>query len=102
MNVTAGVQLINPKVYTSNNGGLNPEQMAEIVTNKIIYADEGTVAPVIYQQAMAFKGKINRIVLETIRNAKRSAYVDFIAEMEKAGLTEMAAAIRKRLTDGDY
>jgi hypothetical protein len=102
MNVTAGVMLTPPKVYTSSDGGLKPEQLAEIATNKIIYADEGTIAPVIYQQAMAFKLKINRIVLETIRNAKRSSYVDFIAEAEKAGLTEMANALKARLNNGDY
>lgn len=102
MNVTSGVMLVTPKVYTSSNGGHTPEQLAEMATNKIIYADEGSVAPVIYQQAMAFKNKINLIVLETIRNAKRSAYVDFIYELERAGLSDAAKSLRERLNNGDY
>lgn len=102
MKAVAGVQVVVPKVYTSSDGGLSPDQLAEITTNKIIFADEGTVAPVIYQQAMAFKGKINQIILDTIRQAKRTAYVDFIAEAEKAGLHDLAKVFRERLINGNY
>jgi hypothetical protein len=97
-----GVSLTAPLVFTSSNGGLNVEQLAEITVGKIIYADEGTVAPEIFRQAMEYRAKIKVVIIEALAKAKRSALLDYINDADSNGLNDLAAALRERLTNGNY
>jgi hypothetical protein len=98
----SGVSLMQPLVFTSSDGGLKVEQLAEITVGKIIYADEGTVAPEIFRQAMEFRLKIKNVIIDALIKSKRSALVDYINEAESNGLAEVGLALRERLANGNY
>lgn len=103
MNVEqTGVQVVPPKVYTSSHGGLSSDQLADITVNKIIYADAGTIAPEIYQQAMMFRTKIKAIIIGALASARRAALSDYVYEAERAGMTEVAKALRERIANGNF
>lgn len=98
----SGVSLVTPMVYTSTNGGLSCEQLADITVNKIIYADGGTVPPAIFQQAIEFRLRIKGVIMEALKSAKRSALVSYINDAETCGEFQTGAALRERLINGDY
>jgi hypothetical protein len=100
--MTTGVSLVNPIVFTSKDGGLSSEQLADITVGKIIYADEGTVAPAIYKQAMEFRLKIKQVIIDALRQAKRSAIIDYIHDADAHGLHDLSRSLRERLTNGNY
>lgn len=98
----SGVSITAPLVFTSSNGGLSAEQLAEITVGKIIYADEGTIAPEIFRQAMEFRAKIKLVIIEALSKSKRSALLDYINDADANGHTDVAAALRERLANGNY
>jgi hypothetical protein len=98
----SGVSLVNPLVFTSNDGGLKVEQLAEIAVGKIIYADESSVAPEIFRQAMEFRLKIKSVIIDALIKSKRSALIDYINEAELKGFAEVGLSLRERLADGNY
>ena len=98
----SGVSLVNPLVFTSDNGGLSAEQLAEITVGKIIYADEGSIAPEIFRQAMKFRIKIKAVIMDALAKAKRSSLLDYINDADANGLHDLSKTLRERLNNGNY
>lgn len=97
-----GTILIKPDVYSSQKGGLPSEDLATIAIKKIIYVDRDKVPPELYDQAMEYRDKIYKVILESIKSARRSALSDSIYEAESLGILDLANALRRRINNGDY
>ena len=63
--------MIDFKVYTSQNGPLSPEQLAEMVTNEILVISDDTSQP-IRDQAYAFRERIEAVVAKYMRQGINS------------------------------
>ena len=59
-------------VVTSQNGPLSPAQWAELAADKIMYVGDQTEGP-IRDQAVAFKGNIQKIIEYYIKEAVQSS-----------------------------
>jgi hypothetical protein len=53
--------MIDFKIYTSNNGPLSAEQLAEMAANEILSVSDETPQP-IRDQAYAFRGEIVKVI----------------------------------------
>lgn len=53
--------MIDFKIYTSNNGPLSAEQLAEMAANEIVSVSDDTPQP-IRDQAYAFRGEIVKVI----------------------------------------
>ena len=62
MNGCASGEVGNALVFTSDNGGHSPEQMAEMALNKIMVVSE-TAPPAIRDQALAYKDHIRKVLV---------------------------------------
>lgn len=97
-----GTIFVKPDVYSSKNGGLSSESLADIAIRKIIYVDKASVPPELYDQAMAYRDKIHKTILSAIKSARRSALSDCIYEAETLGLLDLSHSLRRRIDNGDY
>lgn len=57
--------MIDFKIYTSNNGPLSAEQLAEMAANEIVSVSDDTPQP-IRDQAYAFRGEIVKVISKYI------------------------------------
>lgn len=60
--------MFNVNVYSSVEGGLSPEEWAELATNKIITVGSETEGP-IRDQAIAYRGRIKKVIEYYIKQA---------------------------------
>lgn len=97
-----GTILIKPDVYSSKQGGLSNEDLATIAIKKIIYVDKNSVPPELYDQAMEYRDRIYKTILDAIKSARRSALSDCIYEAESLGISDLANNLRRRINNGDY
>jgi len=63
--------VIDFKVYTSSNGPLSPEQLAEMATNEIVKVSDQTPQP-IRDQAHAYKSEIEKVIAKYLRQGINS------------------------------
>jgi len=90
---SAHSKLGNALVFTSDNGGHSPEQMAEMALNKIMVVSE-TAPPVIRDQALAYRDHIREVLgfymAKMAENERTSIYV----LLKQQGHHDMAEIIR--------
>ena len=81
-------------VVTSDDGGLNSEQVTELAMEKIIKVSE-TAPPAIKEQAEAFRTNVRNVVYQYIELARREERATIARRMDKLGNSEMADLVRR-------
>ena len=81
-------------VFTSNNGGHSPEQMAEMALNKIMAVSD-TAPPVIRDQAFAHRERLKEVLVFYMHKMARSERTTLWALMKQQGHDDMAEIIRR-------
>lgn len=82
------------KVFTTQNRGHTPEELAERALEKLISVSE-TADPMVKAQAMVFKDKVRDLMVFYMREAIRSDRTTICAELVKQGHADMARIISK-------
>jgi len=82
------------QVFTSNNGGHSPEQMADMAMNKIMVVSE-TATPTIRDQASAYRNDIRDIIVYYLKQMAKSERTTLWALLKKQGHADMAEIIRR-------
>tara|TARA_R110000803_G_scaffold136806_3_gene203705 strand:- start:630 stop:923 length:294 start_codon:yes stop_codon:yes gene_type:complete len=90
-NGSAGVDV---KVFTSNNRGFTPEELAERAVEKLVSISE-TADPMVKAQAMVFKDEVRQLMAFYMYEAIRSYKTTLCAELTKQGRLDMAQIINK-------
>ena len=79
-------------VMTSEKGGLSNDQIAEMLTNKLIYVSDDAPEP-IRLQAEAFKEKVRNLAQYYIELARKEERATICAKVREAGQHQLADAI---------
>ena len=79
-------------VFTSENGGLSNDQIAEMLANKIMYVSNEAPEP-IRLQAEAFKDKVRNLVQYYVELARKEERATICAKVREAGQHQLADAI---------
>lgn len=81
-------------VYTSNDRGHSPEQIAEMALNKIMMVSDNA-PPVIRDQAIAHKNRLKEVLIFYMNKMAQSERTTIWALMKKQGHGDMAEIIRR-------
>ena len=82
------VQGVDYDVITTSNGGMTPEQVAELCLAKIIYVgDEAN--PLLKEQALAYKDSIRQVLVFYMKQAIKSNHTTIANKLHKAGHSEL-------------
>ena len=92
MNVSSHEDVV--KIYTTENRGFTPEEIAQRCADKIISISD-TADPVLKQQAYAYKQSIAKIVEHYFRQVVRSDRTTVYNALVDAGHPTLADAIRR-------
>lgn len=76
------------KVYTTQNRGFTPEEIAERAIDKIIFVGKDS-HPVIRDQAEAFKKHIYHVLVQSLEQAVQSDRTTIAQRLRDAGHTEL-------------
>ena len=91
---TGNSNLGDIQVFTSNNSGHSPEQMAEMAVNKIMLVSKDA-PPVIREQALQFREVIKEQLVFYMRKMAQSERTTIWALMKQQGHEDMAEIIRR-------
>ena len=94
ISVETGVAVQSVNVMTSNEGGLNTEQLTQLAMDKVINVAD-SAPPAIKDQAEAFRGSIENVLRHYIELARREERATIAYRMAKAGQKEMADLVRR-------
>jgi hypothetical protein len=84
----------NALVFTSDNGGHSPEDMAEMALNKIMMVSD-TAPPVIRDQAYAHRQRLKEVLIYYMNKMCQSERTTLWALMKQQGHDDMAEIIRR-------
>ena len=84
----------NALVFTSDNGGHSPEDMAEMALNKIMMVSD-TAPPVIRDQAYAHRQHLKEVLIYYMNKMCQSERTTIWALMKQQGHEDMAEIIRR-------
>jgi len=84
----------NALVFTSDNGGHSPEDMAEMALNKIMIVSD-TAPPVIRDQAYAHRQRLKEVLIYYMNKMCQSERTTLWALMKQQGHDDMAEIIRR-------
>ena len=84
----------NALVFTSDNGGHSPEDMAEMALNKIMIVSD-TAPPVIRDQAYAHRQRLKEVLIYYMNKMCQSERTTLWALMKQQGHEDMAEIIRR-------
>ncbi len=87
-------EIRDPLVFTTNNRGHSPEEMAEMAMNKIMVVSE-EAPPVIRDQAIAHRDKLKEILIFYMNRMAQSERTTIWAEMRQQGHDDLAEIIRR-------
>jgi len=82
------------QVFTSNNTGHSPEQIADMAMNKIMVINEKAPPP-IKDQAVAYRNNIRDIIVYYLKQMAKSERTTIWALLKKQGQADMAEIIRR-------
>ena len=94
ISVETGVTVQSVNVMTSDEGGLNTEQLTQLAMDKVINVAD-SAPPAIKDQAEAFRGSIENVLRHYIELARREERATISYRMAKAGQKEMADLVRR-------
>ena len=81
-------------VYTSNDSGHSPEQIADMALNKIMSVSD-SAPPVIRDQAVVYRDKLKEILIYYMKSMANSERTSIWALMKKQGHGDVAEIIRR-------
>ena len=82
------LQGVDYDVITTSDGGMTPEQVAELCLAKIIYVgDEAN--PLLKEQALAYKDSIRQVLVFYMKQAIKSTHTTITNKLHKAGHSEL-------------
>ena len=81
-------------VRTTTGRGFTPEELAAQAAERIVSVSD-TAHPAIRDQAIAFKGNIEKLVAEYLKQAVRSDRTTVYNALQDAGHSELAELIRR-------
>jgi hypothetical protein len=82
------LQGVDYDVITTSNGGMTPEQVAELCLAKIIYVgDEAN--PLLKEQALAYKDSIRQVLVFYMKQAIKSNHTTIANKLHEAGHSEL-------------
>lgn len=84
----------NVMVYTSNDSGHSPEQIADMALNKIMSVSD-SAPPVIRDQAVVYRDKLKEILIYYMKSMANSERTSIWALMKKQGHEDVAEIIRR-------
>ena len=84
----------NALVFTSDNGGHSPEDIAEMALNKIMQVSD-SAPPVIREQAYAHRQRLKEVLVFYMNKMCQSERTTIWALMKKQGHEDMAEIIRR-------
>jgi len=84
----------NALVFTSDNGGHSPEDMAEMALNRIMIVSD-TAPPVIRDQAYAHRQRLKEVLIYYMNKMCQSERTTLWALMKQQGHGDMAEIIRR-------
>ena len=84
----------NAVVFTSDNGGHSPDQIAEMALNKIMAVSD-TAPPVIREQAYAHRQRLKEVLVFYMNKMCQSERTTIWALMKQQGHEDMAEIIRR-------
>ena len=94
ISVFSGVKTGSVNVMTSEEGGLNTEQIVELAMDKIMKVSD-TAPPAIRAQAEAFQNHLRVVLYQYMELARREERASIANKMNKAGNSEMADLVRR-------
>jgi|TARA_R110000824_G_scaffold61784_1_gene163961 hypothetical protein len=93
MDGSARSELGDAIVFTSNNGGHSPEQLADMALNKIMVVSN-TAPPVIRDQALAYRDHIRKVLIFYMAKMAENERTTIYALMKQQGQHDVAEIIR--------
>jgi succinyl-CoA synthetase beta subunit len=94
ISVSGGIEVQNVNVMTSNEGGLDTEQITKLAMDKIMTV-ANSAPPPIKDQAEAFRDSLENTLKHYIELARREERATIAHRMAKAGQKEMADLVRR-------
>jgi len=92
VSTTMGISPVN--VFTSDNGGLSDEQIAQMATDKIVAVSED--APdVIRDQANVFKENVKKLLFHYLVLARKEERATIVHTIRNSGQKDLAEYIRR-------
>lgn len=88
MTVQSAALLSNVYVYSTNNRGFTPEEIAERAVNKIVHVGSNS-HPAVREQAEAFKDSIHQVILFYLKQAVQSDRTTIANRLTAAGHPEL-------------
>jgi len=85
--------MISAVVRTTQNRGFTPEELAAQAAKRIISAADST-HPAIRDQAIAYRGLIERLLVEYMKQAVRSDRTTVYNALQDAGHSDLAKLIK--------
>jgi hypothetical protein len=82
------LQGVDYDVITTSNGGMTPEQVAELCLAKIIYVGNDA-NPLLKEQALAYKDSIRQALVFYMKQAIRSNHTTIANKLHEAGHSEL-------------
>ena len=82
------VQGVDYDVITTSDGGMTPEQVAELCLAKIIYVGKDA-NPLLKEQALAYKDSIRQVLIHYMNQAIKSNHTTIANKLHKAGHSEL-------------
>ena len=82
------LQAVDYDVITTSNGGMTPEQVAELALAKIIYVGKDA-NPLLKEQAEAYKDNIRQVLVFYMKQAIRSNHTTIANKLHEAGHSEL-------------
>ena len=84
----------NAVVFTSDNGGHSPEQIAEMALNKIMSVSE-TATPVIRDQAFAHRERLKQVLVFYMNKMAQSERATIWYLLKQQGHEDVAEVLRR-------
>ena len=82
------LQGVDYDVITTSNGGMTPEQVAELALAKIIYVGKDA-NPLLKEQAVAYKDSIRQVLVFYMKQAIKSNHTTIANKLHEAGHSEL-------------
>jgi len=94
LQTSGGAFVGSVKVFATNNRGFNPEEMADMTVDKILYVGQNS-HPAIIEQARAFKENIRQVLVEAFTQAQQEERNTICSKLELNGQDGLANIIRR-------
>jgi hypothetical protein len=85
-------QMGRVNVFTTDNRGFTPEEIAERALDKIIYVGDKS-HPLIREQAFAFKEQLRGVLVQYMAEAQQNERTTIAAKLRAAGYPQVADII---------